>query len=461
MSVFNPELAEVRFGYGLSPNIKPPENMADLLAGLQAADDMAVRFPIETFDTFRERMVALQLQFKIEGQNRGTDKAKAARKQRKVVNREARVAATRWMVQSLMRATHSEHAFRERLCAFWGDHFTARGKARVIRQGTGPYLEDAIRPNLTGRFSDMLLDAVMHPLMLHYLDQERSMGPESTRALRRRKPAGLNENLAREVLELHTLGVDGPYTQNDVRQLAELFTGMTVQANVGFKFRKDWAEPGPETVLDKSYGPRPGIEPIRAALQDLAAHPATARHVAWKLAVHFVSDDPDTALIDHVAQRFIETDGDLLQVYAALLEHPSAWVPTLRNAKPPDAFIASSFRALAIDESSFDDLREKDLRAGLLVPLTMMGQPWQAPSSPAGWDEEDDAWLTPQGLAWRVQWSMAFPSRLMKRLPDPRKFVESALGPFATEEVRFAAKSAESRNEAIGLVLMAPAFQRR
>ncbi|MEP1538883.1 MAG: DUF1800 domain-containing protein [Paracoccaceae bacterium] len=461
MSVYHPELAEVRFGYGLSPNIKPPEDATALLAGLQTVDDMAIRFPIEPFDDFRERMVAAQLQNKIRRQNRGTDKAKAARKQRNIVNREARVAAMGWMVQSLMRATHSEHAFRERLCAFWGDHFTARGKRGVIRRATGPYLEEAIRPNLTGRFSDMLLDAVMHPLMIHYLDQERSMGPGSERALKRGKDAGLNENLAREVLELHTLGVNGPYTQDDVRQLAELFTGMTIQVNVGFKFRKDWVEPGPETVLDKSYGPRPGLEPIRAALQDLAAHPATARHVAWKLAVHFVSDDPDNALIDHVANRFIETDGDLMQVYAALLEHPSAWGPELRNAKPPDAFIASSFRALAVHEDLFVDLREQDLRVGLLVPLAMMGQPWQAPTSPAGWDEEDESWLTPQGLAWRVQWSMAVPTRLMKRLPDPRNFVESALGSFATEEVRFAAKSAESRNEAIGLVLMAPAFQRR
>ena len=461
MSVYSPELAEVRFGYGLSPNIEPPENAAKLLDGLRAVDDMASRFPIEPFDTFRERMVAAQRQNKIRQKYRGTAEAQAARKQRNVINREARIASMDWMVQSLMRATHSEHAFRERLCAFWGDHFTARGKRGVIRRATGPYLEEAIRPNLTGRFADMLLDAVMHPLMIHYLDQERSMGPGSLRALKRGKDDGLNENLAREVLELHTLGVNGPYAQDDVRQLAELFTGMTIQPNVGFKFRKDWAEPGPETVLDKSYGPRPGVDPIRAALQDLAAHPATARHIAWKLAVHFVSDDPDNALIDHVANRFIETDGDLMHVYAALLEHPSAWGRDLRNAKPPDAFIASSFRALAVQKSLFKNLHEKDFRAGLLVPLAMMGQPWQAPSGPDGWDEEDDAWLTPQGLAWRVQWSMAVPTRLMKRLPDPRKFVESALGSFATDEVRFAARSAESRNEAIGLVLMAPAFQRR
>ncbi len=461
MKGFDPDLAEVRFGYGLSPTVRPPNTVEDILSGIPSPDKMAQRFPIEPFDAFRERMVAAQQQNKIRRKYRGTAQAQAARKKRNVINREARVASMRWMVQSLLRASHSEHAFRERLCAFWGDHFTARGKRGVIRRATGPYLEEAIRPNVAGHFSDMLLDAVMHPLMIHYLDQERSIGPLSERAIKRGKDVGLNENLAREVLELHTVGVGGPYTQDDVRQLAELFTGMTIQPNVGFKFRKDWVEPGAETVLNKTYGPRPGLDPIRTVLEDLAVHPATARHIARKLAVHFVSDNPDPALIDHVSTRFVETEGDLMQVYAALLEHPSAWDGVLKNAKPPSDFVASSFRALGVTEEMFDGLKEQDLRVGLLVPLAMMGQPWQAPSGPDGWAEEDDAWLTPQGLAWRIQWSMAVPHRVIKRLPDPRAFVETALGSFATEDVRFAARSAESRNEAIGLVLMAPAFQRR
>lgn len=460
MRAFSGELAEIRFGYGLSPKVEAPSSVEEILSGLTGPDPMFERFPVESFEVFLERMQAIEAQFKIRRKNRGTDMAKAAMKERNRLNRSARVEEHRWMASTFLRKVHSRTAFRERLVAFWGDHFTAQGKRGVARRAGAPYLDDAIRPHITGRFADLLIAAVTHPIMLHYLDQDYAMGPNSLRAKKRGKKTGLNENLAREVLELHTLGVGGPYGQEDVRQLAELFTGLSLQVQVGFKFRKDFAEPGAETVLGRSYGPDPGTGPIFQALEDLALHPATAAHIARKLAVHFVSDTPDPALVDQVTRAYVTSGGDLMETYAALLDHPGAWGSQLENIKPPIDFIASTMRALYVRPDAFRGLNENQMRDRMITPLFMMGQPWLSAPGPDGWPEEDTAWISPQNLAWRVQWAMAVPERMV-RLPDPRSFVDTALGSYATGPVRFAAKAAESQREAVGIVILSPAFQRR
>lgn len=459
--MFDVDLAEIRFGFGRAPGLPAPQSVQAMLDPLPQPDVMSAAYPIEPFDVFRQRMVDLQAQLKIRRQNRGTAKAEAARKARNLINKDAREAAAGWMAQSLLRAAHTPTGFRERLVWFWADHFSAQGKRGVARRAAAPYVDDAIRPHIAGRFSDLLQAAVMHPLMILYLDQDRSMGPASKRAINSGGKFGLNENLAREVLELHSLGVNGPYDQNDVRQLAELFAGMTVEASSGLKYRKDWAEPGAETVLGATYSADPGLAPIRKVLDDLAHHPATAQHIARKLAVHFVSDQPDPALVAHIAARFLATDGDLTQIYAALLEHNSAWAHELSNIKPPADFMASAMRALAVDAQRIQSADEKQLRRGFAGPLNQLGQRWLSPPGPDGWDEADSHWITPQGLAERVNWAMAIPQYMRPDLPDPRAFVDTALGRFASERTRFAAAAAERRAEAIGLVLMSPAFQRR
>lgn len=460
---FDPELAEIRFGYGLSPVHAPPEGVQQMLNGLTGVDVMQSAYPIESFTLFRARMVEAQAQLEIRRKNRGTALAAAARKQRNVLNKEARIAMFGWLGQTMLRRTYTQTAFRERIVAFWADHFTAHGKRGIIRRGTSPYIEDAIRPFVAGRFEDLLQSAVMHPLMLDYLDQTRAMGPNSQRAIKRgpNKPSGLNENLAREVLELHTLGVGGPYTQKDVAELAELFTGLTFDARNGFKFRKDFAEPGSETVLGVAYGENANVKWVREALVDLAGHPATARHLAWKLAVHFVSDNPDPELIDALEAAYIDNDGALMPVYEVLLGHPSVWQPTLSNFKLPIDFMSSALRALVIPKDLFADKKDKWIGRHFGVPLAFMGQTWERPGGPDGWAEQDPEWITPQGIAARVSWSMSVPVRIKDPLPDPRKFAETALGRFADDAVRFAAASAESRPEAVGLVLMSPAFQRK
>ena len=460
---FDPQLAEMRFGYGLSPVHQPPTSVDQMLEGLHGPDLMAENFQIEPFSQFRSRMAAAQEQNRIRRKNRGTEVGAAALKQRNLLNKEARIAMAGWLGQTMLRRAHTVTGFRERLVAFWADHFTARGKRGVVRRGTSPYVEEAIRPFVAGRFGDLLQSAIMHPLMLEYLDQTASVGPNSVIALKRGNKGrqGLNENLAREVLELHTLGVDGPYTQADVTEFAELLTGVTYDVRNGFKFRKDYTEPGAETVLGVTYDDTPNAKPVRAALQDLAAHPATARHLASKLAVHFVSDTPDPDLVTAMERAYLESGGQLTQVYAVLLSHRSAWDPTLTNYKPPIDFISSALRALAVPATAFAAWEERPFRRLFVAPLARMGQPWEQPNGPDGWTEADREWITPQQLATRVSWSMAAPTEILDTLPDPRQFADAALGQFGDDAVRFAAAAAESRAEAIGVVLMSPAFQRR
>lgn len=458
---FDPHLAEIRFGCGVSPVVPPPGSVRDMLATLDAPDTIAQRFPVESFDTFLGRMKYRVALTKLRRQNRGTPEAEEARKGIRVLNQKARIAQVGWLGQHLTRRVWTDAPLRERLTFFWADHFTATGKAGIIRRGATPYAETAIRPRITGLFEDMLIAAVTHPLMVHYLDQERSVGPNSRQAEKGGKVSGLNENLAREVLELHTLGVGGPYTQTDVRELAELFTGLTLDQQVGFKFRKDYAEPGAETVLGQSYGGGPAhVRDIHAVLRDLARHPSTARHIAGKLAMHFTSDTPDPALIAALEARYMDTGGDLGQVTAALLEHPAVWDVARPNVKPAFDFVGSSLRALAIAPDVLAALDERDMRQRILRPMALMGHIWEKPDGPDGLPEEDEAWITPQGLAARLQWAVTVPQLLRPDLPDPRDFVTTALGARATPNVLFAADAAESRWDGVGLVLASPAFQR-
>ncbi|WP_027258162.1 DUF1800 domain-containing protein [Leisingera aquimarina] len=459
---FDGDLAEIRFGAGLSPLVRPPASAEVILGRLQGADEMAVRFPVSRFDDAFARAKEFRRLRRERKRLEGQQGYEAADKAFSAYRRAHNAARIKWHGQRLLRHVYTRDAFRERLVLFWADHFTAQGKNGALRILAAPYAETVIRPHVAGRFEDMLIAAATSPLMLHYLDQNRSAGPESRAAKRRKRLSGLNENLAREVLELHTLGVDGPYGQADVRQLAELFTGLTASQDKGFVFRPGMAEPGAETVLGQTYGGgKPELDQVLAALRDLARHPATAQHLAWKLAVHFTSDQPEPGLVSHLAARYQDSGGDLLQVYAALLEHPAAWQPDLRNVKPPFGYVASACRALAVPEVRFSELRPRQLNRLLLAPLTPMGQRWEFSGGPDGWPEEDMSWVTPHALAARLRWAMAAPRRLAQPLPDPRVFATAALGRFANERVRFAARAAETQSEAVGLILTSPAFQRR
>lgn len=460
---FDPIIAETRFGCGLSPVMAPAQDAARMMERLRGPDVAAEQFPIDDFNAFRAYMAEASRLWKIRRENRGSATSAKAIKDLKLVKKAARQDQRRFLWRTMMRRTHGADGLRERLAFFWADHFTAVGKGGVLKRGNAPFVQSVIRPHLTGQFSEMLRAVATHPLMLHYLDQHLSVGPGSEIALRKGKLRGLNENLAREILELHTLGVNGSYSQADVRQFAELLTGLSYSREGGFKFRRQMAEPGAERVLGVDYGgdPKARLSDILAALDDLAHHPETARHLARKLAVHFLGDRPDEGLIDHLAARFMASDGNLGAVTEAMLEHPAAWsVSVPGNVKQPVDFIGSAMRALAVAPDGIDETKERQINAILVAPMTLMGQLWETPLGPDGWPEEDEAWITPQRIAARLDWSMSAPQALSRGLPDPREFVEIALGGRAGEAVRFAARAAEDRRTGVGLILMSPEFQR-
>lgn len=456
--MFDPRIAEIRFGTGLSPRVTAPQSTDEMLMGLRDSDPMARRFPVEAYDDYRLRIVAYHSARKLQQRNEGTKKGEAAEKERRRHLRRARATYGKMFQNALLRRVHTATGMRERLLSFWADHFTAKGKTQVVKWASSPYAEDAIRPHLTGHFEDMLIAAVTHPLMLHYLDQHQSFGPNSQRG--KRRGIGLNENLAREVLELHTLGVNGPYTQTDVRQLAELFAGLSIDTVSKFAFKRQFVEPGGETVLGKTYGKLGRLEDVHAVLRDLARHPATARHIAGKLARHFISDTPDPDLIAVLERAYLDSDGNLLTVYIALLDHPASWAPEFVNVKRPFDFMASALRALDIGETHLKRTEDKTLTTLLYAPLQVMGQPWENPNGPDGWPEDNAYWITPQFMAARMSWALAAPQALLKTLPDPRDFAVTALGSGLPADVAFAAGAAENRWEAIALVLTSPAFQK-
>lgn len=457
---FQPEIAAIRFGEGLSPQVAPPASIAEMMDRLRGPDLAADAFAMRSFDQVRadmQKVEEVRLEFR-RGRN-GPDAEKLSDAFGKARGKFVR-GLLKSFPASLGRSITTQDGFRERLARFWGDHFTVVGRNSLTRFAVPNYVESAIRPHLAGRFEDMLVSVTTHPMMLDYLDQTRSVGPNSK--IGQRGKRGLNENLARELLELHTLGVGGAYRQEDVRQMAELLTGLTANMKNGFVFRPALAEPGAETVLGSSFGgAEPSMDDIRAALKFLASHPTTAEHIARKLATHFVADTPDEALVAAMRARFLDTDGDLAEVYGAMLEHPAAWTSFGAKVKQPIDFVTSTMRALGAPPAVFEKYNRRKLTAYLGGPMAAMGQTWLRPGGPDGWPEEAEAWVTPQGLAARLQWAMSAPSAVFRGLPDPPVFLKTALGSLADERLEFAAKAAETRREGIGLILASPAFQRR
>jgi uncharacterized protein (DUF1800 family) len=456
---FSPTKGAIRFGEGLSPDVAPPTDQAAIIAQLDGGDIAASIYPIIKFSEHLPVIARIETLRRASRKGRKGADADELRKAFHTAFKPLQRDMDKNFARCAARSITSTQPFRERLTRFWADHFTVIGKEKLLRSMVPAYVEEAIRPNIVGSFSRLLRAAILHPMMLTYLDQSVSVGPNSRAAKGRR---GLNENLARELLELHTLGVEGTYSQQDVRQLAELLTGLTANLKNGFMFRPKMAEPGAEQVLGGTYGGIiPDLQDIFSVLDDLSTHPETAAHLARKLAVHFVSDDPPERLVSELTRRYLDTDGDLRAVYEALVEHPDTWSLYGKKVKQPIDFIYSTMRALRVPPRTLGQQNRKTINATFGQPLAAMGQSWMAPPGPDGWPEAALDWLGVQGLAARLQWSMVGPSAIFRALPDPRDFAVSALGELADERVLFAAKSAENRREGIGLILASPAFQRR
>lgn len=456
---FDATLAAIRFGTGLSPRHTPPGDVATIMAELSGPDMMAQRLPIAPFASAQPSMPEFVRLRRISRKG-GTEAARADAEVQLEEWREAsRLVRRQNALKTIGRSLDAPFGMHERLTAFWADHFTVKGRNALAHHMITPFVEEAIRPHITGSFRDMLRAATTHPIMLLYLQQTESHGPTSPRGLQRGR--GLNENLARELMELHSLGVGGSYSQTDVREMAELLTGLTFTPANGFKFDPRMAEPGSENVLGITYGPKATLQTVLTAIDDLAMHPDTAQHIARKLAVHFVSDAPDTDLVRAMEQSFTQSDGDMLTVLGTMLDHPATWAPERVKVRPPIEFISASLRALGVDADRVAAISRRHYRQRIWAPLRVMGQPWETPVGPDGWPEAAQDWIIPQAMAGRISWALRMPKEFVDPLPDPRRFVRDALGDLAPQSVVFAAQSAENRSDGVGVVLASPAFQRR
>jgi uncharacterized protein (DUF1800 family) len=347
-------------------------------------------------------------------------------------------------------ALAAESGFAERLVWFWSNHFCI--SADKIQSMSGAYEREAIRPHILGRFADLLQAAESHPCMLFYLDQAASMGPNSIAGINRTR--GLNENLAREILELHTLGVRTVYAQEDIISFAKVLTGWTFmpagdnpEHGGKFSFNRRLHEPGPQTVVGKIYEDL-GVEQGRAVLRDLAVHEKTAKHIADKLVRHFVSDEPPPTLVDKLTATFRDTSGDLKEVTKALVSAPEAWTFASRKLKRPSEWVISIVRAAG---TTADPARFTTGQATL-------GEPLWRPPSPRGYADDEATWI--DGVGQRLDIANIFAERIAGSV-DPRLIIETVLASTISPETHQAVARAETRQQALALLFTSTEFQRR
>jgi uncharacterized protein (DUF1800 family) len=363
----------------------------------------------------------------------------------------------------LQHAVATERPFLERLTQFWANHFAVSIDKQFLAGLAGSFEREAIRPHVLGSFTDMLLAVETHPAMQLYLDNYLSVGPNSTAAQRRaRRQAqriGINENLAREILELHTLGVGGGYSQQDVTTFAEVITGWSIGGEGGrfgggepgrFVFRPELHEPGAKLVLGRRYRDE-GFGQGVAVLRDLAREPATAHFIATKLARHFIQDDPPPQAVARVSDTFLRSGGDLPSVYRALLDAREAWLQPLAKYKTPADYVVSSFRGLGAPV---------DAGHAPLAPFELLGQRTWSPGAPAGWPDRSADWDGASALMKRIQWADAVGARLGNRR-DAVQLAPELLGANLTEATRVAVAHAASAAQALTLLLASPEFMRR
>ncbi|NIP59150.1 MAG: DUF1800 family protein [Gemmatimonadetes bacterium] len=397
------------------------------------------------------------------------EREEARRRFRDLVRREATAA--------LGRRVATDAPFLERLVAFWSNHLcvSARG-APAVAALAGHYERTAIRPHVLDPFEEMLLASARHPAMLLYLDNIRSLGPESRAgrmSARRGRNRGLNENYARELLELHTVGVDGGYDQNDVEEAARILTGWSADLGAGgpgggrammrrrrtmgggpvkpgFVFRPELHEPGEKTVMGRRYGPG-GVDEGEALIRGLARHPSTADFLATKLARHFVADDPPRSAVDRLAAAYRESGGDLGRVAHALADLEEAWDPDHRKLRTPQDWTVAALRAL----------RAEEFPLPLLGVLSELRQPLWAPPSPKGFDDRERAWADPDALMNRAELARTVARRVARSGADPRMLLEVVEPDDGGALAGMLADASIPADERFALALAGPAFQWR
>lgn len=448
---FNPAITFNRFGLGARPDDKMP---SDARAWLRRQIDVYEPRPALIAEQPDTATLATQL---------GAVRAPEDRKAEATLRRETYRNAVEARV---LQAVATDTPFAERLVHFWANHFAVSAEKGVVTAFVGSFEAEAIRPHVMGRFEDMLLAVEHHPAMIYFLDQTRSVGPTSEAAERRaqkkgKRDIGLNENLAREILELHTLGVRSGYTQADVTEFARALTGWSINvpgagdynpdvAPGGFIFRQNLHEPWSRTVMGRSYW-QSGEMAATAVLRDLAVAPQTANHIATKLARHFAGDEPPQSLIDKLSTAFKSSKGDLPALYRVLIDAPECWTERPVKFKTPFEWTISALRGTG--RKTFQKFSATNL-------LRELGQPLWEPGSPAGYDDIAARWAAPDALLRRVEAAgrveRYFPNKL-----DPRDLAPKLLARQPSDGTRMAIEGADTRATGMTLLLVSPEFQRR
>jgi uncharacterized protein (DUF1800 family) len=455
------EIAQHRFGYGPKARVGQAGNpRRALLRELERFDPTppslrtlpSSKQAITDYFTFRRR------QRELSNQMGNAKMAQEARLDR--FRNYSDASAARGLL-----AIESDAAFAERLTHFWANHFAVSVAKTQVLHLAAPHEFEAIRPHVMGSFGDMLAAAVLHPAMLVYLDQVSAAGPNSglmklrNKRFRRQESEQVNENLAREILELHTLGVNGGYRHGDIVELAKALTGWSVinanprpnavPFNDGAIFIPLRHEPGVRNVLGRSY-PTNGVSQVRSILKDLATHPATARHVATKLARHFTADSPPQSLVRKLEANFLKTGGDLPSLYETLVNSSESWEPTPRKFKQPWEWVIAAYRGTGTQPKN---------RRRITQLMRDFGQrPW-GPASPAGYEDTAVAWAGPDALMRRVNVANA----ISRRIPafDVSVLAQSWFPASLSHSTRTAITRAESPRQAMALLLVSPEMMRR
>ena len=429
--IADPIHAMIRFGLGRRGAEPDPTDPAAWLRAQLAMPDAAVAAPISSTLA-------------------GLEATKLDRQIRRMEGQPPR-AQELWradMAIAMRILAETQTPFRERLVWLWANHFTVSLRRGDIRALALPYIQEAIRPHVTGRFADMLGAVIRHPAMLWYLDNQESIGPDSPAG--RRLWRGLNENLARECLELHTIGASAGYTQADVTAFANVLTGWSVDmgaASPGFAFMPERHQPGPKTIMGMTFPP--GEAGGEAALTWLGNHPATFHRLAERLVRHFVADQPPPADVKRIADVLRQTHGDLKAATLAVLDLPGAWQPLAKLRAPAD-FVVAAVRALDLPEAGRPDMH---------ALMAQFGQPFLSAPLPNGWPDTAADWADGEMLLRRAEWGLALAGRLPAL--DPMTLAQTSMGALMGEATRLAIQRAASRRDAFALAFAAPEFQRR
>jgi uncharacterized protein (DUF1800 family) len=354
---------------------------------------------------------------------------------------------------SLQQSINSENSFNWRCLDFFSNHFSVTAQGQLMRGLAATLEREAIAPNLFGHFEDLLLAVCQHPAMLIYLNNETSIGPSTPSA---KNNKGLNENLAREIMELHTLGVNGGYQQQDVTELAKGITGWSVSTpgkdkHEGFIYRAHHHEPGSRNLMGKNYSEQ-GFSQGEAMLRDLAKHPSTVKFISTKIIQHFVSDQAPEILVNHLIEHWQNSNGHLKTVLKALINHPLAWQTKAQKYKTPREYVVSTYRALAIKNLSIEQVQSA---------LSVLGQqPFNA-GSPAGYSDQEQDWNGGNALIARVNWASQLAAKKQLRTINIETLIENLFGHSLSTHSYEVITRAESRQQALTLLLLSPEFLRR